>query len=160
MTRFALPAFALIAFALPMAWFMGANIEATDGPRTKSSGASGRVVLNGARDGHFYARAEINGRTVRMLADTGASMVVLSEADAEDIGLDVDGLDFIHTVSTAGGEAAAAEVTLDEVRVGGIVRENVRALVTRGLPVSLLGMNFFNSLTKVAMESGELVLED
>lgn len=121
---------------------------------------AGQVVLRPARDGHFYADVEVNGRSVRMLADTGASTIALSVADAEDIGIAIDELDFIYTVSTANGPAPAAKVDLDEVRVGPIVRQNVRALVTRELSGSLLGMNFFSSLSKVAMESGELVLED
>jgi predicted aspartyl protease len=44
--------------------------------------------------------------------------------------------------------------------VGGIVRHDVRALVTRGLPGSLLGMSFFNTLSQVSMEADELVLKD
>jgi aspartyl protease family protein len=63
-------------------------------------------------------------------------------------------------VSTANGQAAAAEVRLDEVRVGSIVRQDVRAMVSRGLSGSLLGMSFFSSLSRVAMESDELILED
>jgi aspartyl protease family protein len=129
-------------------------------PALPEERGAGQVVLRPARDGHFYADVEVNGRSVRMLADTGASTIALSVADAEDIGIAVDELDFIYTISTANGPAPAAKVDLEEVRVGPIVRQNVRALVTRELSGSLLGMNFFSSLSKVAMESGELVLED
>jgi clan AA aspartic protease (TIGR02281 family) len=127
-------------------------------PRGKSRG--GDVVLQRAGDGHFYVEVDVNGSSVRMLADTGASAVVLSTEDAERAGIDVDQLDFTFAVSTANGQAAAAQLELDEVRVGSIVRRDVRAIVTRGLPVSLLGMSFFNSLSTVAMESDELVLRD
>jgi aspartyl protease family protein len=121
---------------------------------------SAEVVLRQADDGHFYVDTDINGTSIRMLADTGASMVVLSEADAERAGLDPDGLDYTMVVSTANGQAMAAPVTLDEVRVGSIVRNDVRAAVSRGLSGSLLGMSFFTTLSKFAIESDELVLKD
>jgi predicted aspartyl protease len=44
--------------------------------------------------------------------------------------------------------------------VGSIVRRDVKAVVTRGLRGALLGMSFFNSLSKVSIESDELVLKD
>ena len=67
---------------------------------------------------------------------------------------------FRRPLSTANGTAQAAFVELDEVRVGSIVRRDVKAVVTRGLSGALLGMSFFNTLSKVSMESDELVLKD
>lgn len=126
--------------------------------QTKSGG--GDVLLKRAANGHFYLDVDVNGTSVKMLADTGASLVVLGEQDAESVGLDPDGLDYTHAVQTANGRAEAAMVVLDELRVGGIVRHDVRALVTRGFPGSLLGMSFFNTLSQVSMEADELVLKD
>ena len=80
--------------------------------------------------------------------------------DAEDAGIDVDQLDFTYRISTANGTAQAARVELDEVRVGSIIREDVTALVGRGLSQSLLGMNFFSSLSKFQIENNELLLKD
>jgi aspartyl protease family protein len=135
-----------------------ATESTNSGPRQKR--APREVVLPRAEDGHFYVDVDVNGSSVRMLADTGASAVVLSIEDAEQAGISVDQLDFTFSVSTANGQAAAAQIELDEVRIGSIVRRDVRAIVTRGLPVSLLGMSFFNSLTTVAMEADQLVLRD
>jgi aspartyl protease family protein len=122
--------------------------------------SSSEVVLRKSSDGHFYADVDVNGSSIRMLADTGASAIALSEEDAETAGIDVDQLDFIYSISTANGEAKAAQVKLDEVRVGSIVRNDVRAFVSRGLRGSLLGMSFFSTLSKVSFESDELVLKD
>jgi aspartyl protease family protein len=113
-----------------------------------------------AGDGHFYVEADINGTSLKMLADTGASLVVLGEQAAEEVGINPDSLDYDQVVGTANGTAEAAVVELDEVRVGGIVRRDVKALVTRRLQGALLGMSFFNSLSKVSIESDELVLKD
>ncbi len=49
--------------------------------------ASGDLVLPRARDGHFYADGKVNGYPVRFLVDTGATMVVVSEAVAQSAGL-------------------------------------------------------------------------
>ena len=39
----------------------------------------GEVVLRRAEDGHFYADVGINGTTIRMLVDTGATMIATLE---------------------------------------------------------------------------------
>jgi aspartyl protease family protein len=126
--------------------------------RQAHSGAD--VVLERRSNGHFFAEVEVNGTSIGMLADTGASVVALSIADAEAAGINVDSLNFSQTVSTANGDADAAFVVLDEVSVGSITRHNVTALVARGLSGSLLGMSFFNTLAKVGIEGDEMVLED
>ena len=118
------------------------------------------VALRKSDDGHFYADVGVNGASIRMLVDTGATTIALSTADAARAGIDVDSLEFIHIVSTANGEAPAAEVHLSEVRVGSIVRKGVRAMVGRNLDGSLLGMNFFDTLSKFGIEADELVLKD
>jgi aspartyl protease family protein len=118
------------------------------------------VALRKSNDGHFYVDADINGSSIRLLADTGATTVALSIADAESAGIDADQLEFNRMIFTANGNAAAANVTLDEVRVGSIVRQDVKAMVTRGLTHSLLGMSFFSTLSKVQMENDELILRD
>lgn len=128
--------------------------------KTSKPRPNAEVVLARAGNGHFYVDADVNGTSVRMLADTGASLVALGEDVAENIGIDTDNLDYEHAVETANGPTAAAVVVLDEVRVGSIVRRDVRAVVTRGLSGALLGMSFFNTLSKVSMESDELVLKD
>jgi len=137
-----------------------APIEASAAKATPGKRSSGEVVLHAADDGHFYADADVNGSGIRMMVDTGASIVVLSEADAERAGINVDELDYTLVFSTANGMAKAAEVTIDEIRVGSIVRRDVRGAVTSGLPGSLLGMSYFSTLSKVAFESDELVLKD
>ncbi len=118
------------------------------------------LVLRKASDGHFYADVQVNGKEIRMLADTGASTVVLSEADAKAAGIDTDSLAYNLMVSTANGEASAARITLDEIRIGSIVRRNVTAAVSRGLAGSLLGMSFFSTLSRFEMSRDELVLAD
>jgi len=129
-------------------------------PASKVKISAAEVVLPRDPTGHFHVDAEVNGRDIRMLADTGASYVTLGEDAAKSVGLDPDSLDYSETAQTANGVVAVAVVDLDEIRIGSIVRRDVRAMVVRGFSGGLLGMSFFNSLSKVSIESDELVLKD
>ncbi len=118
------------------------------------------LVLRKANDGHFYADVSINGTIIRMLADTGATTVVLSADDARAAGIDPDGLTYDQMVMTANGETVAARTTISELRIGSIVRRDVRADVARNSGGSLLGMSFFSTLSRFEMSRDELVLAD
>ena len=100
------------------------------------------------RDGHYWAQARINGQSVRMLVDTGATVVSLTAADARRVGLDPGSLTYGLKVATAAGEARAARITLPSVAVDGAVVRNVDALVLdRDTDASLLGMSFLRRLS-------------
>ncbi|MDW5313402.1 TIGR02281 family clan AA aspartic protease [Rhizobium sp. PL01] len=120
------------------------------------------VVLHKVLNGHFETPVTINGATVQMLVDTGASRVALSYEDAETLGLDPANLAYTQTVSTANGEAHAAPVTLKEVAIGPIVRNDIKAMVTEKgkLDQSLLGMSFLSTLDFLQMQTDELRLRD
>jgi aspartyl protease family protein len=112
--------------------------EASDaGPAT--------VVLSPDARGHFRTSGLINGKSVRFLVDTGASMVSLGASDAKRLGLDLSKAPQ-STTQTANGVAVVHRVKFDTVRVGDIVMHNVDGLVhpTQDMPFALLGMSFLN----------------
>lgn len=111
-------------------------------------------------NGHFVAKAEVDGGTVTMLVDTGASTVVLTPADARSVGIDVDRLRYTVAVQTANGTAYAAPVRLRHVAVGPIVLDSVEALVAKpgALRESLLGMNFLRRLRSYEFSGEYLTL--
>lgn len=121
---------------------------------------SGSEALKAHADGHYYARAEINGRPLDVMVDTGASMVALTYEDAERAGLRLRPSDFTARVTTANGVAAVAPVTLDRVSIGRITVRNVRAAVTEPgrMDKTLLGMSFLSRLDRVDISSGRLLL--
>ena len=63
---------------------------------------------------------------------------------------------------TANGEARAARVTANEIRVGDIARNNLSTLVAEPgrLDRSLLGMNFISTLSGFDMRGERLILRD
>ena len=48
------------------------------------------VALERSSDKHFYTQAQVNGKDVRFLIDTGASEIALTEDDARKVGITVD----------------------------------------------------------------------
>lgn len=99
-------------------------------------------------DGHFVARVTVEGQSVSMLVDTGASSVVLKQTDAKLLGVDIKKLRYTVPVQTANGLAYAAQARLTEVQIGTIAVRSVDALVAQPgvLKESLLGMSFLSRL--------------
>lgn len=120
------------------------------------------VELKAGRNGHFNTEAEVNGRPIEVMVDTGATLVALSYEDAERAGIYLNNSDFSRAVSTANGVARVAPVTLDRVSIGDITVRNVPAAVAEPgrLKTSLLGMTFLGRLSRFDMRSGVLVLEE
>ena len=129
-------------------------------PSEPQVGQGGEVIVNRRLSGEFSIAAKVDGARVTFLFDTGASMVVLTAADARKAGIDTRGLAFDVPVATANGSALAAEIRLDQVAVGPIVMRGVPALVARpgALEESLLGMSFLERLKSYTVERGRLIL--
>lgn len=144
----------------PAAGTAGAGQRDAGGDGALASGYT--VELPIGDDGHYHADAEINGRPVRVLVDTGASMIALTAEDADASGIFVKDSDFTHLIQTANGTAKVAPVMLDRVSIGDITVRDVRGVVSEpgALTISLLGMTFLNELDRVDMRSGTLVLQD
>jgi aspartyl protease family protein len=123
---------------------------------------NGTAIFRRGIDGHFLVAATVDGVQLPLLFDTGASAVVLSYADASKAGVDVGNLIFNTPVTTANGTGRAAVVTLDQIEVGGIVRQHVAAFVAeRGaLDGSLLGMTFLETLSHYTVAGDRLELAD
>ncbi|MEO1017008.1 MAG: TIGR02281 family clan AA aspartic protease [Pseudomonadota bacterium] len=121
-----------------------------------------RIVLDADSRGHFFVTATISGRRIKMMADTGASIIALTHRDARRIGLTPSRLDYTATMSTANGRTLAAPVMLDRVSVDGIRIHDVRAVVMQEgvLDVSLLGMSFIGALKTFELRGDRLVLEN
>ncbi|MBX9682758.1 MAG: TIGR02281 family clan AA aspartic protease [Hyphomicrobium sp.] len=123
---------------------------------------TGDVSLRATSNGHFQSDAEVNGRSIDVLVDTGATLVALTYEDAERAGIYLRPADFTHSVSTANGIAKVAPVTISSISIGSITVRNVQAAVCeRGkLQQTLLGMSFLSRLSRVDMRAGILVLQD
>ena len=129
-------------------------------PSEPATGQGGEAIVTRRLGGEFAVTAHINGARATLIFDTGASMVVLTAADAKRAGLNTAGLGYDVPVTTANGAAMAAEVQLDQVAVGPIAMRKVPALVAKpgALVESLLGMSFLERLKSYSVERGKLIL--
>ena len=122
-----------------------------------------RIVTIG-RDhrGHFQANGKVDGRSVSFMVDTGASVIALTERDADRLGIRPTRNSYTASVQTANGVVRAAPVTLNMVDIGGLVVRDVRALVVPGgaLNENLLGLSYLTRLKRFEYSNNKLVLEN
>ena len=124
---------------------------------------STQVIIRPDSSGHFITKALINGISIPVMFDTGASIVALSYEDALKMGFRLGNSDFRVQIQTANGLTQAAEILLKEVRVGGISIAEVPAMVLPPgkLETSLLGRSFWGRLkTGFSYTAGNLVLKN
>ena len=109
-----------------------------------SFNASSSVTLGADVRGQFMTTGSINGATIQMLVDTGATFVALGITDARRLGINY--LQGEKAMSrTANGIARVYKVKLDSVKVGDISLTNVDATIHESeMPFALLGMSFLN----------------
>ena len=112
--------------------------------------------------GHFFTTAFIEHRPIKVLVDTGASVVALSYEDAEEAGLRPWTLTFDMPISTANGQVGGARVMLDRVEIENLRVRDVEAVVLPkgAFDGTLLGMSFLNKLSRFKVEDGRLHLAD
>jgi aspartyl protease family protein len=126
----------------------------------ESSNGVTEVRLRRRLDGHFTANVEVNGKTISMIVDTGASTIVLRPEDAAKAGIDVSRLTYKVPVLTANGRTVAARVYVDKVAIGPLDRQRVEALVAQpgAMTQSLLGMSFLSRLRSYEFSGDFLTL--
>jgi aspartyl protease family protein len=130
---------------------------ATSSPPSSSS-SGGTVTLPRRDDGHFYASAEVNGSTIEFMVDTGATVVSLSRADAERVGITVDPDLFEVVAEGASGPVMGIPVVLREVSLGDHRVADVPALVLADSRQSLLGQNVIGQFESVSIENDQMML--
>jgi aspartyl protease family protein len=106
------------------------------------------VTLYPDRGGHFFVDGLVNGTNVRFMVDTGATVVAMSSAVANRIGIDYRKQGRPGMASTPAGYVKTYNITLGTVQVGGITLHNVAGSVIEGNHPreALLGMSFLGHL--------------
>jgi aspartyl protease family protein len=121
----------------------------------------GTIVINKRSDeNHFIIAGYVNNQSTSFLLDTGASAVVLTHDTAQQLGLLANEDSYTQTVSTANGLTKVAPIRIEELRIGSIILQDVKASVARRgeLDENLLGMSFLSRLKGYAVEADQLTL--
>lgn len=108
--------------------------------------------------GQYRIRGAINNHYVDFLIDTGASVVAISSAQADALGINYK-QGTRGSVQTAQGNAESYFMNLQQVTVAGITAHNVQAaIITGNYPVDiLLGMSFLRQVS-IRESSGVMTL--
>jgi aspartyl protease family protein len=106
-----------------------------------TAGSGSAIVLTAGTNGHFRTTGQINGKAIEFMIDTGASSVVISQADADRLGIDYKNAPQ-GWASTANGAAPFRLITLSAVRIGDVEVANVEAAV---IPAPMRGALLGNS---------------
>ena len=112
------------------------------------------------RNGHFYFNTKMNGASVKVMVDTGATGVAINRSTARRMGIKLSNSDFKYKSQTANGIAYYASAKIDEIKIGRVVVYDVRAAVLKdsSLNGTLLGMTFLRKLKKFEVSNGTLIL--
>ena len=123
----------------------------------RSVASPSRIAM--AQDGHFYARAMINGVERTLLVDSGASFTSLSADSASAANVTIDPAEPPIPLETANGMVMAKPATIAELRVGGITASDAPAVVSAAFgDQNVLGMSFLSKLKAWRVEGKTLVL--
>jgi aspartyl protease family protein len=127
----------------------------------ESTGYGRRTTLDSDRQGHFRVEARVDGHLLDFMVDTGASLVILRESSAAEVGIRPMPADYTATVSTANGKIKAARAKLDRIELGEITVFGVPTLVLPDnvLSQNLLGVSFLSKLKRYEYANGRMVLE-
>jgi aspartyl protease family protein len=110
-----------------------------------------------AIDGHFWVDAKVNGKDVKFLVDSGATMTTIDRQTAGAAGLPVTGRRD-QFVRTGNGVIRVSSSRASEIQVGAIVRRDVGVQIADNDDLNVLGMNYLSSLSRWGVEGRWLVL--
>ena len=139
----------------------GDNDDRSSSKRTSRNPLSGRTArAKMKRNGHFYFNTKMNGASVKVMVDTGATGVAINRSTARRMGIKLSNSDFKYKSQTANGIAYYASAKIDEIKIGRVVVYDVRAAVLKdsSLSETLLGMTFLRKLKKFEVSNGTLIL--
>ena len=141
------------------------RVSAVEGPlngRASEEGidAGRTLVVEADRQGHFWVDGEINGVSIPLMIDTGATSVALDRETAARIGIRPSAREFTGRSNTANGMARVAPVTLPRLSIGQMTVRDVQAHVLEGSMhgMGLLGMSFLRRLDAYEVRGDRLYL--
>ena len=110
-----------------------------------------------AIDGHFWVEGRINGKKVKFLVDSGATMTTIDRETAIRAGVPVSPRPD-QFVRTGNGIIRVSSGRANDLKIGGIDRQNVGLQIADNDNLNVLGMNFLSSLSRWGVEGRWLVL--
>ncbi len=111
-----------------------------------------------AIDGHFWVEGSLNGRRVKFLVDSGATMTTIGRDTAEAAGVAVSA-NRGQLVRTGNGMLRVATGRAESLAIGPIERGNVGLHIADHEDLNVLGMNYLSTLRRWGVEGRWLILQ-
>ncbi len=107
----------------------------------------------------MYVTVKVNGRECEMIFDTGAANVVFSDKSMGALGLNVPIHSSRQTSAGVGGKREGYGFSLDEVQLGSVVKNRVRASMAgySAIPKPLLGYSFLEGTDFVVDNEAKVI---
>ena len=145
--------FVLFTFRDDFGWVaQRLRAEATGEP--VQQGAQIRIPM--AIDGHFWVDGQVNGKRVKFLVDSGATMTTIGRDTADRIGIEVSPTPD-QIVRTGNGIIKVSSGRARSLQIGSIERQDFGVHVADD-DLNVLGMNFLSSLDRWGVVGRWLVL--
>ena len=126
-------------------------------PEQVVSGGETRIPLS--PDGHYWARASVNGVEGNFMIDTGATLTAISAPLAEKAGLEPRRGGIPILLGTANGTVQAHVTTIDSLELGNIRASGTDAAVAESFgDFNVIGMNVLARLDEWRVKDGTLIL--
>lgn len=146
--------FILLTFRDNLGW-VAQRIKAEAVGTPVQQGRETRIPM--AIDGHFWVDARLNGRKVKFLIDSGATMTTIDRDTAQKAGVQVSPRRD-QFVRTGNGIIRVSSGRASQLEVGGIRRSDVGLQIAENDDLNVLGMNFLSSLSRWGVEGRWLVM--
>jgi aspartyl protease family protein len=143
-----------LLLALGFSKVLGHQANPNQSVASSDSNEFKQITLTRNNRGHYVFDGEINQNPVTFLVDTGATITSIPAHLKDQLKLNA-GAAFL--VSTANGTATAYRTRLNELRMGSIILNDVRASLNPGLSDILLGMNVLKNM-ELTQRGNELVI--
>jgi clan AA aspartic protease (TIGR02281 family) len=119
-----------------------------------------KTEVNFSRQGKTIALPGVlNGsHSVEFFLDTGSTDVLITEKDAQELGLDLTEAQMVQMKLADGKLVEVPKVTLESIRIGSAEVKNIPVVIGN---VRLLGLSFLNNFRVVIdLERGKMTLSD
>lgn len=138
---------------------VGQRLQGALLPHAGQEAQPGSMRFTRTNDGHFHIQARVNNVPVTFLADTGATEIIIDQATARRLGIDVGRLKLTQIYHTANGTVRAAPTFLQRFQLGSLELFDLPVSVNEvSMAEPLLGMSFFNRLKRFDMQEDQLTI--
>lgn len=141
-------------------------ISIWDRVKADISGTAGQSITGEAielrrqDDGHYWLQVDVNGKPVRFMIDSGATITAMNANTAAEVGVEVNANGYPIILNTANGRVAAKRGLVKSLSIGSHIIEDHPVVVSENFgDTNVLGMNFLDSMQSWKVEANIMVLQ-